>query len=102
MSESIGDFLCYCLTSNSATNFSAVIMLYYFGRSANQSAVVITIDLDKRSSEGQLMDYKFDADEAAHLMTESRRQTHELFALVRAESDLRRAPADGFRPLLWH
>ncbi|HKP85169.1 MAG TPA: DinB family protein, partial [Blastocatellia bacterium] len=35
-------------------------------------------------------------------MRESRRRTHELFALVRAESDLRRSPAEGFRPVLWH
>lgn len=45
---------------------------------------------------------KFNADEIAGLMRESRLRTHELFSLVRAESDLRRPPADGFRPLLWH
>lgn len=45
---------------------------------------------------------KFNADEVVDLMRESRVRTRELFSLVRAEPDLRRPPADGFRPLLWH
>ena len=57
---------------------------------------------DDSKQEEQLMVYKFNADEIAALMRESRARTHELFSLVRAESDLRRPPADGFRPLLWH
>ncbi|HST22056.1 MAG TPA: ergothioneine biosynthesis protein EgtB [Blastocatellia bacterium] len=48
------------------------------------------------------MAYKFNADEIADLMRQSRLRTRELFSLVREESDLRRPPADGFRPLLWH
>ncbi|MGA9770250.1 MAG: SUMF1/EgtB/PvdO family nonheme iron enzyme [Blastocatellia bacterium] len=48
------------------------------------------------------MGNKFNAAEVADLMRESRRRTHELFSLVRAEYDLRRPPAPGFRPLLWH
>jgi iron(II)-dependent oxidoreductase len=44
----------------------------------------------------------FDTNEIARLMRESRLRTHEMFALVREESDLRRPPADGFRPILWH
>ncbi|HEX8088908.1 MAG TPA: SUMF1/EgtB/PvdO family nonheme iron enzyme [Blastocatellia bacterium] len=45
---------------------------------------------------------KFDADEIAHLMRESREISHRLFDLVIAESDLRRPPAEGYRPILWH
>lgn len=48
------------------------------------------------------MDYQFDANEIERLMRESRAKTHELFGLVIAESDLRRPPSEGFRPLLWH
>ena len=48
------------------------------------------------------MGYQFDADEIAHLMRESREKSHELFGMVIAESDLRRPPAEGFRPILWH
>jgi iron(II)-dependent oxidoreductase len=45
---------------------------------------------------------EFDADEIAHLMRESREISRELFELVVAESDLRRPPAEGYRPILWH
>jgi gamma-glutamyl hercynylcysteine S-oxide synthase len=48
------------------------------------------------------MSYRFDADAAEELMRRSRERTHGLFKLARAESDLRRPPAEGFRPLLWH
>ncbi len=48
------------------------------------------------------MSYRFDADAAAQLMRQSRERTHQLFDLAREESDLRRSPAEGFRPLLWH
>ncbi|MFP5265537.1 MAG: SUMF1/EgtB/PvdO family nonheme iron enzyme [Blastocatellia bacterium] len=45
---------------------------------------------------------EFDADGIAHLMRESREISHELFEVVVAESDLRRPPAEGYRPILWH
>src|SRR5215216_3072940 len=48
------------------------------------------------------MAHHFDADEIAHLMRESREKTRRLFDLVTSGSDLRRPPAEGFRPLLWH
>ncbi len=48
------------------------------------------------------MSYKFEPEEMARLMRESRRETEELFKLVKSESDLRRPPAEGFRPILWH
>jgi iron(II)-dependent oxidoreductase len=50
----------------------------------------------------QVMAYRFDKDEIEHLMNESRRTTRELLDLVVSESDLRRSPGGGFRPLLWH
>jgi gamma-glutamyl hercynylcysteine S-oxide synthase len=48
------------------------------------------------------MAHHFNADEIARLMSESREKTRKLFDLVTSESDLRRPPAEGFRPLLWH
>src|ERR1051325_3979020 len=48
------------------------------------------------------MNHNFDPDETAHLMRESRAYTHKLFGLVVGETDLRRPPAEGFRPILWH
>ena len=48
------------------------------------------------------MPYKFDPEEMARLMRESRRETKRLFKLVKSEADLRRPPAEGFRPILWH
>ena len=48
------------------------------------------------------MSYRFDPEEMARLMRESRRETEGLFKLVKSESDLRRPPAEGFRPILWH
>ncbi|HEX8184846.1 MAG TPA: DinB family protein, partial [Blastocatellia bacterium] len=48
------------------------------------------------------MGHHFDAGEIADLMREARRNTHELFDLVISESDLRKQPAEGFRPILWH
>src|ERR1044072_6902204 len=44
----------------------------------------------------------FDVDEVVETMRESRRFTRMMFDIVIAESDLRRPPADGFRPILWH
>src|SRR5689334_13680653 len=44
----------------------------------------------------------FDTDAIAETMRESREFTRAMFDLVIAESDLRRPPADGFRPILWH
>jgi gamma-glutamyl hercynylcysteine S-oxide synthase len=41
-------------------------------------------------------------DQIASLMDESRRHTRSLMSLVIDESDLRRSPGSGFRPLLWH
>jgi ergothioneine biosynthesis protein EgtB len=41
-------------------------------------------------------------DEIESRMRESRRQTLELFDIVIDEADLRRPPAEGFRPILWH
>jgi iron(II)-dependent oxidoreductase len=38
----------------------------------------------------------------ARRMEETRARSLELFALVPDEADLRRAPAPGFRPILWH
>src|ERR1051325_10717912 len=38
----------------------------------------------------------------AHRMEAARTDTLRLFALVRDEADLRRPPAPGFRPILWH
>ncbi|HVG21646.1 MAG TPA: SUMF1/EgtB/PvdO family nonheme iron enzyme [Blastocatellia bacterium] len=48
------------------------------------------------------MGYHFEADEIAHLMREARENSHKLFDLVIDESDLRRPPGEGFRPILWH
>ena len=48
------------------------------------------------------MSYEFDPEEMARLMRESRRETEALFKLVKSEADLRRPPAEGFRPILWH
>src|SRR5215210_6713346 len=48
------------------------------------------------------MFHDFNVDEIAHLMRESRAYTHKLFDLVINESDLRKPPAEGFRPILWH
>jgi ergothioneine biosynthesis protein EgtB len=48
------------------------------------------------------MSYEFDSEEMARLMRESRRETKRLFKLVKSEADLRRSPAEGFRPILWH
>jgi gamma-glutamyl hercynylcysteine S-oxide synthase len=48
------------------------------------------------------MAHHFDAGEMARLMRESRERTRKLFDLVTSESDLRRPPAEGYRPLLWH
>jgi gamma-glutamyl hercynylcysteine S-oxide synthase len=48
------------------------------------------------------MSYEFNKDEMARLMRQSRRQTHELINLVKSETDLRRPPSEGFRPILWH
>jgi iron(II)-dependent oxidoreductase len=44
----------------------------------------------------------FDADAVAECMRESREFTRTMFDLVKDEGDLRRPPADGFRPILWH
>src|SRR5688572_27817054 len=44
----------------------------------------------------------FDAREMARRMREARERTHEMFDTVISESDLRRPPSEGFRPLLWH
>jgi gamma-glutamyl hercynylcysteine S-oxide synthase len=44
----------------------------------------------------------FDTAAIAEAMRESREFTRAMFDLVIDESDLRRPPADGFRPLLWH
>src|SRR6185369_8911780 len=44
----------------------------------------------------------FDVEAVAEAMRESREFTRAMFELVIDESDLRRPPADGFRPLLWH
>jgi gamma-glutamyl hercynylcysteine S-oxide synthase len=44
----------------------------------------------------------FDVEAVAETMRESREFTRAMFDLVIAESDLRRPPADGFRPILWH
>jgi gamma-glutamyl hercynylcysteine S-oxide synthase len=49
------------------------------------------------------MDNNYSVDEMARLMRESREDTRRLlFDMVIAEKDLRRQPAEGFRPLLWH
>ncbi|HEX5731704.1 MAG TPA: ergothioneine biosynthesis protein EgtB [Blastocatellia bacterium] len=48
------------------------------------------------------MSYRFDPEEMARLMRESRRETQRLFKLVKSEADLRRPPGEGFRPILWH
>jgi gamma-glutamyl hercynylcysteine S-oxide synthase len=49
------------------------------------------------------MNNYFNVDEMARLMRESRENTRQLlFDMVIAEKDLRRQPAEGFRPLLWH
>lgn len=44
----------------------------------------------------------FDVDAVADSMRRSREFTRAMFDLVIAESDLRRPPANGFRPILWH
>jgi iron(II)-dependent oxidoreductase len=48
------------------------------------------------------MAHTFNSDKIASLMQESRDHTHRLLDLVISESDLRREPAPGFRPILWH
>jgi iron(II)-dependent oxidoreductase len=48
------------------------------------------------------MSYKFDPEQMARLMREARQETRELFDLAKSEADLRRPPAEGFRPILWH
>jgi ergothioneine biosynthesis protein EgtB len=49
------------------------------------------------------MDNNGNVDEMARLMQESREDTRRLlFDMVIAEKSLRRQPAPGFRPLLWH
>src|SRR5690242_6820537 len=48
------------------------------------------------------MAHTFDADAVAESMRESREFTRAMFDLVKEEGDLRRPPADGFRPILWH
>jgi iron(II)-dependent oxidoreductase len=48
------------------------------------------------------MAHTFDADAVAEVMRESREFTCAMFDLVKDERDLRRPPADGFRPVLWH
>src|SRR5215475_12980869 len=44
----------------------------------------------------------FDVEEVAETMRTSRAFTRAMFDVVIAERDLRRPPADGFRPILWH
>lgn len=44
----------------------------------------------------------FDVEAIAEAMRESREFTRAMFDIVIAESDLRRPPAAGFRPILWH
>lgn len=41
-------------------------------------------------------------DDMARMLEEARAETMRLFALVPDETDLRRPPAPGFRPILWH
>jgi gamma-glutamyl hercynylcysteine S-oxide synthase len=53
-------------------------------------------------SEGESMGEGFDRDEIARLMNESREETLRLFDIVISEADLRRPPAEGYRPILWH
>ena len=49
------------------------------------------------------MKTEFDAEEMLRLMEESRADTRRLlFDVVKAEKDLRRQPAEGYRPILWH
>ena len=60
------------------------------------------ISTSEFDSKEQDMAYRFDKDEVEHLMNESRKNTRELLDLVIAESDLRRSPGGGFRPVLWH
>ncbi|HJQ69573.1 MAG TPA: ergothioneine biosynthesis protein EgtB [Blastocatellia bacterium] len=48
------------------------------------------------------MSYRFDTEEMARWMRDSRRETEALFKLVKSEADLRRPPSEGFRPILWH
>ncbi|HKG23205.1 MAG TPA: SUMF1/EgtB/PvdO family nonheme iron enzyme, partial [Blastocatellia bacterium] len=48
------------------------------------------------------MAHGFDPREMARWMREARARTRELFGTVICESDLRRPPSEGFRPLLWH
>ena len=48
------------------------------------------------------MAHTLNSDKIASRMQESRDHTHGLLDLVIAESDLRREPAPGFRPMLWH
>src|SRR5215210_6079125 len=44
----------------------------------------------------------FETDEIAESMRQAREETFKLFDVVISEADLRRPPADGFRPILWH
>lgn len=48
------------------------------------------------------MTSRFNTDQVASLMDESRRHTRSLMNLVIDEADLRRSPGLGFRPILWH
>ena len=48
------------------------------------------------------MVHGFDTDEIADSMRRSREETFKLFDVVISEADLRRPPAEGFRPILWH
>jgi iron(II)-dependent oxidoreductase len=44
----------------------------------------------------------YDAERITALLNEARNDTYGLLDIVRSESDLRRPPRDGFRPILWH
>ncbi|MEK6304362.1 MAG: SUMF1/EgtB/PvdO family nonheme iron enzyme [Acidobacteriota bacterium] len=48
------------------------------------------------------MTSRFNTDQVASLMDESRQHTRRLMNLVIDEADLRRSPGSGFRPILWH
>src|SRR5260370_1235276 len=55
-----------------------------------------------RARFNKAMAHELNSDNITRLMQESRDRTRELLALVISESDLRREPAPGFRPILWH
>jgi len=48
------------------------------------------------------MSHRLNRDEIERQMNNSRRDSLDLFRVVKNESDLRRPPAEGFRPILWH